>query len=95
MLSSVCQKWPSDRSGSAGNRGDCSVSYTTRWDTILAELRPCLRSPLWCTAFHPVCDPVKAVYLERSKVRSFKCTMALGLVITEPEIRHSWRVEEG
>lgn len=34
MLSSVCQKWPSDRSGSAGNRGDCSVSYTTRWDTI-------------------------------------------------------------
>ena len=35
MFSSVCQKWPSDRSGSAGNRGDCSVSYTTRWDTIL------------------------------------------------------------
>ena len=35
MLSSVCQKWPSDRSGSAGNRGDCSVSYTTRWDTII------------------------------------------------------------
>ena len=34
MLSSVCQKWPSDRSGPAGNRGDCSVSYTTRWDTI-------------------------------------------------------------
>jgi len=32
--SSVCQKWPSDRSGPAGNRGDCSVSYTTRWDTI-------------------------------------------------------------
>jgi hypothetical protein len=40
MPSSVCQKWPSDRSGSAGNRGDCSVSYTTRWDTILIIIVP-------------------------------------------------------